>query len=156
MGAITFRVLREEIPHRRAQTSCVRFSVPPRIESAVHSQSAQTATVPLVSVRGSSRTSTEQSVLPVCPRQFLCSFDHVCTVAFLACRSFREHICAPSSYDTVEPLSWQGALRVSARQVIRLHPEFIDCSECEQHLPFALQVLLKERTFPSIDIPTRE
>lgn len=25
MGAITFRVLREEIPHRRAQTSCVRF-----------------------------------------------------------------------------------------------------------------------------------
>ena len=55
-----------------------------------------------------------------------------------------------------KPLSWQGALRVSARQVIHLHPEFIDCSECEQHLPFALQVLLKERIFPSIYIPTRE
>ena len=143
-------------PHRRAQTSCVRFLCAATHRSVAHVQSAQTATVPLVSARGSSLTSTEQSVLPVSPRQFLCSFDHVFTVAFLAYRSFREHICAPSSYGTVEPLSWQGALRVSARQVIHLHPEFIDCSECEQHLPFALQVLFKERIFPSINIPTRK
>ena len=56
MGEITFRTLREETPHRRAQTSCVRFFVLLRIENTVHIQSAQTATVPLVAVRGSSHS----------------------------------------------------------------------------------------------------
>ena len=143
-------------PHRRAQTSCVRFLCAAMHRSVAHEQSAQTATVPLY---GGERkfTSLHGTVCFTClPAPVPMLFDHVCTMAFLACRSFREHICAPSSYDTVEPLSWQGALRVSARQVIHLHPEFIDCSECEQHLPFALQVLLKERIFPSTYIPTQE
>ncbi len=153
MGA---RALGGEIPHRCAQTSCVRFFVQPRIESVAHVQSAPTATVPLC-VGERKFTSFHGTVcLPVCPRQFLCSLTTFSRWLSSLADPFGSTMCTPSSYGTVEPLSWQGALRVSARQVIHLHPEFIDCSECEQHLPFALQVLFKERICPSINIPTRE
>jgi len=75
--------------------------------------------------------STEQSVFPVSPRQFLCSLTTYSRWLSSLANPFGSTMCTPSSYGTVKPLSWQGALRVSARQVIHLHPEFIDCSGWE-------------------------
>lgn len=146
-----------EVLHRCVQTSCVRFLCAAMHRSVAHVQSAPTATVPLCVGERKFTSLPQNSLFYLSTRAS--SYAPLTTYSrWLSSLTdpFGSTMRTPSSYGTVKPLSWQGALRVSARQVIRLHPEFIDCSECEQHLPFALQVLLKERIFPSIYIPTRD